>query len=296
MISSGENSRSIAIHRIRCRPGGSGPRLPRSLQYPLPQLRLGGKCYRRGHAGSFPTLDALGPFTWEIQLAIGEGSPDGTGVSKKHAGCPLGAWQFSMGPAVPLYCRCTPTASLLRKPVSSTPSTTSGSPRCSTTYSCRSSRTAPSPRSRWAARLETARALGAAETLNVDAGGDPAEWVRARTGGRGADRVIEAVGRPEAWELAISLVRKGGTVNLFGGCASGTQIQVDTSRLHYDALSLLGTFHHTPATIREALRLLSEGRVPAEALIQERAGLDHLPRLLPQLARGGGPLKVAITP
>ncbi|MCC2670346.1 MAG: Threonine dehydrogenase and related Zn-dependent dehydrogenase [Armatimonadetes bacterium] len=144
------------------------------------------------------------------------------------------------------------------------------------------------------ARLRAATALGAAVVL--DAAASPTDWVHAHTGGRGADRVIEAVGQPEAWETAISLVRKGGTVNLFGGCPAGTSITVDTSRLHYDALTLLGTFHHTPATIREALRLLAAGAIPAGELIQERLGLDGLPARLPELARGGGPLKVVVTP
>ena len=51
---------------------------------------------------------------------------------------------------------------------------------------------------------------------------------------KGLDVVIEAVGLPEIWENALSLTRKGGTINLFGGCESGTKIQVDTRRLHYD--------------------------------------------------------------
>ena len=34
-----------------------------------------------------------------------------------------------------------------------------------------------------------------------------------------SDVVIEAVGRPEAWEWSTDMVRKGGTVNFFGGCA-----------------------------------------------------------------------------
>jgi L-iditol 2-dehydrogenase len=122
------------------------------------------------------------------------------------------------------------------------------------------------------------------------------EWLLSQTEGYGADRVIEATGSPEVWEQAIALVRKGGTVNLFGGCPAGTTIQVDTARLHYDALTLLGTFHHTPATIREALRLLSEDALLPEVIIQERISLDALPGRLPELARGGGPLKVAVSP
>ena len=66
---------------------------------------------------------------------------------------------------------------------------------------------------------------------------DPIEAVRSLTREkRGADVVIEAVGRPEAWEWAVQMVRKGGTVNFFGGCASGTKVQLDTNRLHYSEI------------------------------------------------------------
>ncbi len=47
--------------------------------------------------------------------------------------------------------------------------------------------------------------------------------MRKQTAGRGADVVIEAIGQPNAWELATHLVRKGGTINFFGGCPSGTR-------------------------------------------------------------------------
>jgi L-iditol 2-dehydrogenase len=147
------------------------------------------------------------------------------------------------------------------------------------------------------ARMHAARQMGAAETLLTGPDTDPGlvrDWVWERTNGRGADRVIEAVGLPEAWEEAIALVRKGGTINLFGGCPSGTTVSLDTGRIHYDALTLLGSFHHTPAIMREALELIAAGRIPVDAIVQERASLDELPGLLRRLAAGGGPLKVAI--
>jgi L-iditol 2-dehydrogenase len=145
-------------------------------------------------------------------------------------------------------------------------------------------------------RLRVAAAMGADEVLDVTSETAPEEWVRERTGGRGADRVIEAVGRPEVWEQAVALVRRGGTVNLFGGCPAGTTLTVDTGRLHYEALTLLGSFHHTPRAIRRALALLASGEVNADLLIEARAALEELPALLPRLAAGGGPLKVAVTP
>ena len=150
---------------------------------------------------------------------------------------------------------------------------------------------------RRAERLRLAERLGAEAVLDIDAGQDAAEWARAQChGGRGPDCVIEAVGRTEAWETALEIARPGGTVNLFGGCPSGTRVPLDTGRMHYESLRVLGTFHHTPATVRQALALLASGDVPADVFIQERAALAELPDLLARLARGGGPLKVALTP
>ena len=67
--------------------------------------------------------------------------------------------------------------------------------------------------------------MGADEVvLNCD-GADVVGPVQEMTGGRGADVVIEAVGLPEVWQLAIKLLRRGGVVNFFGGCPSGTEIK-----------------------------------------------------------------------
>src|ERR1700689_5225335 len=86
-------------------------------------------------------------------------------------------------------------------------------------------------------QLLRASRMGADETvLNCD-GADVVGPVHEMTGGRGADVVIEAVGQPEVWQLAIKLVRRGGVVNFFGGCPSGTPLNLDTSLLHYSELT-----------------------------------------------------------
>ena len=67
------------------------------------------------------------------------------------------------------------------------------------------------------------------------------------------DVVIEAVGKPETWEAAVRLVRKGGKVNFFGGCHSGAIVRLDAGLVHYSGLTLMASFHHTPRTVRRAL-------------------------------------------
>jgi S-(hydroxymethyl)mycothiol dehydrogenase len=64
-------------------------------------------------------------------------------------------------------------------------------------------------------KLETARGLGATDTVNSKEN-DPVEAIQALTGGHGADVVIDAVGRPETWKQAFYARDLAGTVVLVG--------------------------------------------------------------------------------
>lgn len=143
-------------------------------------------------------------------------------------------------------------------------------------------------------RLAVAARLGFAACLDVAGTRDPVGAIRAAAGGsvRGA---IEATGRPEAWEQAVAVTDRGGTVVFFGGCAPGTRIQLDTRRVHYEELRLLGAFHHTPALIRRAVWLLAEGRLDPGALLTHEMGLADVPDALGLMSRGEA-LKVLIRP
>jgi L-iditol 2-dehydrogenase len=119
--------------------------------------------------------------------------------------------------------------------------------------------------------------------------------LRAATGGRGADVTIDATGRPEVWAQAIDAVGRGGRVVFFGGCAPGTTVSVDTRRAHYEELTLLGAFHHTPELIRRAVELLEANTIEPEGLITRRMGLGEVREALELMANGQA-LKVLIEP
>jgi L-iditol 2-dehydrogenase len=144
-------------------------------------------------------------------------------------------------------------------------------------------------------RLALARRLGASETIEAE--GDWVERVRAgANGGRGVDHAVEAVGLPETWNATVRLLRKGGRANLFGGCPRETYLTVGTSRMHYEELTLLASFHHTPETVRGALELIAADKVPAREWIGARRPLDELTTVLEEMKRGDAPPKTAILP
>jgi L-iditol 2-dehydrogenase len=144
-------------------------------------------------------------------------------------------------------------------------------------------------------QLDRAARMGAAELLVSD-GADLEKPVREMTEGRGADVVIEAVGLPEAWETAVKLVRRGGTVNFFGGCPNNSHISLDTALLHYSEITCKASFHHTPAHIRKALDSVSRGEITAQDFVNGMEPLTNLLEVMRHLMSHNGHMKTAIIP
>jgi len=110
---------------------------------------------------------------------------------------------------------------------------------------------------------------------------------------RGLDVAIECVGLPEIWEKMFSLVRKGGHIHFFGGCASGTNVSFDTKRLHYDEVNIISSFHHTPKYFREALELISSGKLDVEKLITKKMDMKYAKKAI-EMHRDGEAIKVLL--
>lgn len=146
---------------------------------------------------------------------------------------------------------------------------------------------------RHTARLDLARSLGAEQVLEADSS---SRWMDTLRQGHRLDIVIEATGRPEIWEQAIHLVRKGGTVNLFGGCPAGTKITLDTNRMHYDQITLKSSFHHKPTAIRAALDAIIQGIIRPKQFITDEKPLEELPSLLASMLHSKKMVKTCILP
>ncbi len=144
-------------------------------------------------------------------------------------------------------------------------------------------------------RLKIAEELGADVTINVSEE-DIASRVKEETRGLGADVVIEAVGLPTTWQKALELVAKGGTVLEFGGCPSGTKIEVDTELLHYSEVTLLGTFHATPEEFSKAFDLISSGQINVKPIISMEKPLEEIKEVFDSILQSKKVLKVSITP
>lgn len=144
-------------------------------------------------------------------------------------------------------------------------------------------------------RLDRVRDLGLGACVDALSVPDMPAHLRGLTAGRGPEVTVDATGRPEVWEQAIDGVGRGGAVILFGGCAPGTSIRLDTRRAHYEELTLVGAFHHTPAMIRRAVQLLESKAIEPGVLLTHRMGLGQVKEALALMERGET-MKVLVDP
>jgi L-iditol 2-dehydrogenase len=145
-------------------------------------------------------------------------------------------------------------------------------------------------------QLDRAERMGAKELIVVNEPSDAVHAVRELAGGRGAEVAIEAVGSPVTWEMAAHMVRRGGTVNFFGGCPNDSRVSLETSLLHYSEITCKASFHHTPGHIRRAIQVISDGDVTARDFVKSQEPLQNLLEVMRYLMSHNGHMKTAIIP
>jgi L-iditol 2-dehydrogenase len=148
-------------------------------------------------------------------------------------------------------------------------------------------------------RKKVAENFGVTEFINILEIKDPQariEIVKEMTnGGRGVDVAIEAAGFPQAWEEAMQMIRKAGTVVFHGGCKSGTSVTLDTRTVHYNEHKLIGVFHQDPDDYRRSVNLLSSRSVDGRQFVTETMPLNQLISAFERVRRFEG-IKFAIDP
>jgi L-iditol 2-dehydrogenase len=84
-------------------------------------------------------------------------------------------------------------------------------------------------------------------------------------------------------------------VLLFAGLVREARLAVLAHRIHYDEVTLVGSFHYTAGDARDALDLLARGEIPTERLVTAESPLEKYPFVLERLSRGEE-MKVAFLP
>jgi threonine dehydrogenase-like Zn-dependent dehydrogenase len=153
---------------------------------------------------------------------------------------------------------------------------------------------------RWPERLRLAETSGKAETVNYGEIGDVVEELKQRTGGRGPDACIDAVGteahgtsidalydrakvavrlgtdRPHALRQAIQACRKGGTVSI-PGVYGGFLDKVPFGAAFEKGLTLRMGQTHVHRYLRPLLAHIESGRIDPMFIVSHRWPLSRAP-------------------
>lgn len=127
-------------------------------------------------------------------------------------------------------------------------------------------------------KLEQARALGADELLDHSIV-NVAKEIRARTGKRGVDVVVDSIGE-RTWEQSLGSLARAGRLVTCGG-TSGPALTMDVRKLFWNQWSILGSTMGNDAEFDAIVAELEAGRlVPpidsVHALADGRAAFDRL--------------------
>jgi len=129
-------------------------------------------------------------------------------------------------------------------------------------------------------RLTLAREFGADETLNVDEFDTPErrlQRVRELTDGRGANIVMELVGRAELLAEGITYLARGGTFVEIGDIVRGHSVAIDPSELLHGK-KIIGSMLYRPMLLPVVLDMLgrNQGRVPYDKIVSNVFPLEQV--------------------
>ena len=120
--------------------------------------------------------------------------------------------------------------------------------------------------------------------------------VKEATDGYGADIAIVAAPAAYPQETAPALVRKRGTVCLFASLPAGDEIlSINSRTVHYGEINIVGSSDSTAKHVRQAVEMISEGKIDADKLVTHTFGLDGIFEAF-ELMKSGESLRVVLQP
>lgn len=143
-------------------------------------------------------------------------------------------------------------------------------------------------------RRAMALASGADQVVDPRAE-DLVSTVRRSTGGLGADACVLAIGVPALVNVGLSLLRRGGVLDLFAGFEGQGESTIQANLIHYNELTVRGATACSRSQYQRALGFIASGQVDVQGLISHRFSLDDFSSAVAAAASGSG-MKVVVAP
>ncbi len=143
-------------------------------------------------------------------------------------------------------------------------------------------------------RLDFAKKFNVSETINsMDE--NRTEKILNQTDGRGVDIAIVATSSLKALEDAIKMVRKGGTILMFGVPSKGAKINLDMNEIYSKEITLVTSYAASDSDTKEALRLIESSELDVKQLVTHTYPILDSQKAFDHARSGENAMKIIIT-
>ena len=110
----------------------------------------------------------------------------------------------------------------------------------------------------------------------------------------GVDVAIVATGNLNAFDSAINLVRKGGTIVMFGVPSKDASIDINMSNVYSKEITITTTYAASDTDTKNALELIASGTIDVKSLITHKYTLEDSQKAFEHAKTGDNAMKIII--
>jgi L-iditol 2-dehydrogenase len=143
-------------------------------------------------------------------------------------------------------------------------------------------------------RLEFAKKFNITDAIKSSVP-DVKQKILDQTDNRGVDVAIVATGSLQALSSAIDLVRKGGTVVMFGVPSKDAMINLNMSVIYSKEITMISSYAASDSDTKAALELIESSKIDVKKLITHRYNIKDSPKAFEHAHHGVDSMKIIIT-
>jgi len=134
------------------------------------------------------------------------------------------------------------------------------------------------------------------EVITINSGNiNPLEQIKSETTNQGVDVAIVATSSLNALKDAISLVRKGGTIVMFGVPSKGANIELDMSEVYSKGLTIVNSYAASDFDTKDAVDKISNKQINVSQLITHKYNLEECQQAFVHAKSGDNAMKIIIS-
>ena len=133
------------------------------------------------------------------------------------------------------------------------------------------------------------------ETTIINSGNtDALEQIKSETANQGVDVVIVATSSLNALKDAVSFVRKGGTIVMFGVPSKGANIELDMSEIYSKGITIVNSYAASDFDTKDAVEKISNKQINVSQLITHKYNLEECQQAFVHAKSGDNAMKIII--